>query len=607
MLQIGDGIEVSTMNYVFDMFGKSVSQILQASINQQIAIDELRAQLRSVQTQLSNVCGTLEEFEDKIFVKIQEMRPTIYTRDGIPLDDALEMVQNKVSMIGDRTQSQIELIERIDTELKTKVDNEDFENLRSEIKQPVVLSDMSSGIQLLQKDINNQKQEMNLISDRILSMVQFKLDSYSSSRNVSLLVEDANDEYVTKKYVDSAISKIMSNSTFLLDLDPDVSHDASISIENAFSLLQLQQDRLDQMYRLHKEKIALGYNTLLSRVQEEEDVNNDIICDDFIIESNESQNQNSEERVVKNIGIDIQGNITDNEASVTRRYLSFSKRNVGLNCKPENEIRSGRIPNIIDDLKKERARAELGPVKLRNASPLIDEGKLASNITTHILSKVEGMLVDFFSMKGPGINLDRKDAKAIVQELTVLQTLKEDIGKLKVLMKMKMDLTKAEQEFDLRLTRDEFFSFIGTIFPNNSSVKKAIAILKNSSLPPLKSSPRGNKDKTNQDEDIKASTVLSKSQKPMTASPNLVPARNSRLLALNQKFLRGADGRYYLRDVSSELSQNFSSVPNKNPPLTPDTAFDFQPFIPPNQITKLETDYSYNPKQRISTPPKQND
>ena len=89
MLQTSDNIESSTMTYVFDMFGKSVTQMLQASIHQQTAIDELRQQIRSCQTQITNICGTLEDFEDRIGVKMQEVRPALYTRDGIPLDDAL--------------------------------------------------------------------------------------------------------------------------------------------------------------------------------------------------------------------------------------------------------------------------------------------------------------------------------------------------------------------------------------------------------------------------------------------------------------------------------------------------------------------------------------
>ena len=128
MLQTSDNIEASTMTYVFDMFGKSVTQMLQASIHQQTAIDELRQQIRSCQTQITNICGTLEDFEDRMSVRLSEMRPTIYTRDGIPIDDALEMLQNKIQSSAEKSISQDETITRIEDELKGKLDIECWKN-----------------------------------------------------------------------------------------------------------------------------------------------------------------------------------------------------------------------------------------------------------------------------------------------------------------------------------------------------------------------------------------------------------------------------------------------------------------------------------------------
>jgi hypothetical protein len=56
----------------------------------------------------------------------------------------------------------------------------------------------------------------------------------------------------------------------------------------------------------------------------------------------------------------------------------------------------------------------------------------------------------------------------------------------------------------------------------------------------------------------------------------MIAERNSRFLALNQRYLKGADGRYYLRDMGGEASLAVSGSKG----LGPDQALDFQPFLP---------------------------
>ena len=612
MIQTPENIETSTMTYVFDMFGKSVSQMLQASINQQVAIDELRAQLRSVQTQLSNVVGTLEEFEDRIFVKVQEMRPTIYTRDGIPLDDALEMVQNKVSVIGDRNQSQTEQIDRIENEIKNKVDLEIYENDKnlSNNNNNQNNPELFNSIQEIQKTILLQKQDIDQIGDKVLKMVQLKLDGFADNHNFNI-DDEFSDGYITKKYFDNQINKIKeSQGIFTIDIDENLK---GSSIDNSFSYLQAQQDRLDELYNAQKEKIASGFTHLLTIAQEEEEEeeqfnNKENLSDDFIIENdtiNENNNFNLIEKKLRSISIDTNNNINFTEIFIQKIKNSTKKRNIGLvfNGIEEKRLISSKNSKkyLINAMKKEKERAESSSTKHRSSRTYVDETKIASTVMANVVTRVENMLIDFFNVKGVGgVKLDKNDAKVIIQELSTLQNLKEEMKKLKLLLKTKLDLSKAEKEFEIRITKDDFFNFISTLFPNNPSVQKALSNIKKG-LPLLKSnSPRISKNKNN-DEEISLNKS-NKISKPSTAAPNLIPSRQSKLLTLNQKYMKGADGRYYMKEIPTEfVSSTLNSFNDKKINLSNDYAFDFQPFLPPQKINNFEN------KPKSNTPPHQID
>ena len=231
---------------------------------------------------------------------------------------------------------------------------------------------------------------------------------------------------------------------------------------------------------------------------------------------------------------------------------------------------------------------------------------MQANIITNIMGKVENMLVDFFSMQS-GLKLDKNDARVLVSQLSVVQQLKEDINKLKLLMNMKKDTVTCDQELEIRITRSDFFNYLATIFPNNPLIQKCLANL-NNGLPPLaKTNNNSSRPKTTMDEEVKVRTRTIKTSQ----QPNLVPARNSRLLALNQKFLRGADGRYYLRDIGGESSLVMTPniTGNQKKEVQAEEAFDFQPFTPAQSGPRSESNDRPQTviRHRTRTPPDSTD
>jgi hypothetical protein len=106
--------------------------------------------------------------------------------------------------------------------------------------------------------------------------------------------------------------------------------------------------------------------------------------------------------------------------------------------------------------------------------------------------------------------------------------------------------------------------------PSNAAVQKAMNAYRRK-LPPLSGS------------DETSHHTLHHRRQTKTAIPQtLIPFGNSRLLALIQKYLKGADGRYYLKDLSGETAGATSIIVGSQSKVeeTVERVFDFQPFLP---------------------------
>jgi hypothetical protein len=178
------------------------------------------------------------------------------------------------------------------------------------------------------------------------------------------------------------------------------------------------------------------------------------------------------------------------------------------------------------------------------------------------------------------VKIDRGDTKVIVQQLSRLEGVKNDTEKLKRLVALKMDKADGERALSIRITREEFFSMLTTIFPSNTAIQRAMAGPKKK-LPPIEDD--GKVDQSGRfDVDDELSVVRHRRQIHTAGPQPLMPARGSRLLALNQKYLKGADGRYYIKDIGADPAFGLPNVvgSQSNMEVSIDQAFDFQPFLP---------------------------
>lgn len=629
MLQTSDNIEASTMNYVFEMFGKSVTQMLTASIQQQTAIDELRSQIRSCQTQISNISGTLEEFEDRMFVRLQEMRPVIYTRDGLPLDDALEMLQNKVNSNTEKAQTQEEFINRLDAEVKTKLDTEAFESaFKAANDTTESFTDVAMSLQSLQKDLQKQRQDTDAMMERVTQMVKLQLETHNTRSQMEEDDDEDQDGYVRKSDFKKALAglKKLGGSG---GPDFDALFDEN-DLEGTLERLKKAGEGLDQDYAEKKAKLESNLNRAIGMLSTgDESYDDDWDYDDFEIESEFDVDIDLDAEVeFRDVMADLDGSIVAEDPYKSNAHSSGQRRNIGLMCDMEayeagleeedgGEPKSKRKKSKKQKLKEEmmKQKDKIKGEEKSTGKGKVDEQKITSMVSSVVMSKVEAMLVDLFSSGAGGIKLDKSDAKQLVTQLSSLASVKEEITKLKMLVSMKIDKIECEKELQVRITRDEFFNMLITLFPSNTAIQKALQNYKKK-LPPLKKPNTPNERTSNgraqtrneeRDEETGHYTVHQRNVKTATSPQNLVPARNSRLLALNQKFLKGADGKYYLRDVGGDPGLVMPSIvgsQTQKVAINPESAFDFQPFQPasPNKQSEVEK-IQVPANHRAKTPP----
>lgn len=587
-----DALDVPTMKNVFEMFAKSVSQILQSSTDQQTFLDEVRAQMRSLQNQITKIDNQMDEFENRIFIKIQEMKPTIYTRDGVPLDDAIDLIQQKSNAFTEKALLQQEAISRLENDVSLKVDSDFFKTTIEEKMENIkAVGELSSSLYSLKVDFQKQRDETSQLSEKMTEMVDQKLESHR------IKVEAENfeaDMPVTRSVFETELRKlkygIFGSDMQETPLDRALASGDPAQIAEAFEFLMNQQNMLEDVYGKQKQKLEDQLGRLQNIGEDSEDFISYSEEFDFVVDESERTDVK-----LRSISVDHEGNIGDEEVEYRVRH-GGKRRSVGILVSPQG---------MDADAKKKikEIKAKMAGIGSKSATTNIqfDEAKFTSEITSTILGHVEDMLVDLLSTQGiAGVKLEKRDAQKIVSSLSNLQDLKKDVRKALHLVNLKMDAVTAERELEVRITRDEFFTHILALFPNNPQLSKLVSSLRSgipitSETTPRKEQPRSNPGMN--EEVVRPRT----STKPKTSgAPNFSVSRNSRFLSLNQKFLKGSDGKFYLRDIGDVLPEtSFDQT------VSSQQALDFQPFLKVPHRPEVEEPHKVPvlPSIRSKTPP----
>lgn len=206
-------------------------------------------------------------------------------------------------------------------------------------------------------------------------------------------------------------------------------------------------------------------------------------------------------------------------------------------------------------------------------SQQINENDSTQKVLKAIVPTIWAIVADITSSgSSSGLKLGRHEAKQLIAQLKFLERVKNDVNTLKTELTLKADKRKTGDELRLRITREEMFDYLMQNFPENSLLQQFV-FNKLGRLPPLKQKSEA---KNSIGPHLAKSHVLK-----ARGQHALIPARNSKMLSLNQKFLKGQDGKYYLREMANEDFQNEPKpVFGDSNSVSAENALDFQPYVP---------------------------
>ncbi|OHT04369.1 hypothetical protein TRFO_28133 [Tritrichomonas foetus] len=273
------------------------------------------------------------------------------------------------------------------------------------------------------------------------------------------------------------------------------------------------------------------------------------------------------------------------------------------NPRKRKKVKKG-ISGLITKMKKTQKKNQNQQAGTQQVVARIDEGKVTQRVLEAVMPRVENLLIDTFSgsngIGGNGVKLEKNDAKQLITQLSLLDSMKNEVKGLRLKLAMKIDRVKAENELRIRITKDEFFQYLSAFFPENETIKQMVQQPKTSKLPPLNSrKPNiGGNPMSNSSLGQSAENPVTYTKNKQMAKSNLVmrPNRNSNMIALNQKFLKGADGHYYLRDMTTDPNSiqavQGSMFGENSEDVDINAVLDFQPF---KQVSTDDHDIRVNP------------
>jgi hypothetical protein len=582
----GPPMEQSALNNVFMLCGKGMVQLLQQVVTQQTVIDELRAQTRSLQTQLVNVIASVEDVEDRVMARIQNMQPTVFTREGVPLDDALDSFGAKIQAMNDRLATSTETVSRVDAEVVTKVDRDEFAAVANDTQRLTeTFADVMNTVQTIQKDIHKQRQDSEDFEDRLMESVRLQVQSQIMKNQLNQQEADLSN-YVTHAGLNAALAKLKVNAEGAEGSVAELAFaDGVVTDENvqtAFDALQQKKAALDQVYARMSAQVAQEMARLASLAdghdrpggedegsdsEEDEATETADLChyidrwtstdNDFGTESAASRPREpagKRRSIALEVSIEPQEQGEDDTAAQVEEVEEVEEV---VPIKKEQKGRKKRSREKMAQAIKEQQRdaAQAAQMALGGPPVRVDEGKIVQRVLESVMPKVEMLFITHAARGGggPGVKFERHEAKQLMDQLAQLDTIRNDVKNLKIKMGMKADRARVENDMRVRITREEFFSYLASLFPENEAVRRmAAGHVQKTPLPPLPEA-RAESEAGHTKPQGEAATVVAPS-KGKGRMLTLRPARNSNMIPLNQKFLRGADGRYYLRDMGVTAS-----------------------------------------------------
>ncbi|OHT10561.1 hypothetical protein TRFO_20048 [Tritrichomonas foetus] len=557
----------------FDTFNMGIKQMLNFQFLLFDCLNDLGAKYVSLKSDVNLFNSQLNNVDDVVQSYLTNNKITVTTRDGVPIDDAIIAINDKISNIYHRLDSYHDRTQKLEIVSDDSVRKSEFRILKQELDQNShETSETSKGIQLLQKELDGQKTYLDEKWELMKGLFQTTKEDITKTIDEKMPIEGMVS-YAKHNELSELITFIselpQEKRVRIPKIIPQVFLDSSTTMEEklkkAYDLLMIERSRLDledsqlvQEFTQLKQLAKMHFQDPSIEAQYK-----DVMVADIATDSGYSD-RSAERHLVFNRGYPHSGIATNFHGPD--------------DCEAERET---PFEILIDQLIASR--------KGGSGNMDIDTDELKENVLKDVQKHVEVQMTTL--MKELGVNINQDDIHQLVNELRAVEEVKDDINGLKVKLQLKVDQSIIFQELEKYLKREEFFDMLEAQPTTSRTSRRPTSTLTKvrvkQNLPP----------------------ATSRRQKPEVKSPAmLVPSRNSKLLGVNDKYLIGDDGKTYLKESSRVSDKSY-----KEPPITGtgsgrvsyydrskmtmeidgvDAVIDFQPFVPVDGTKKHQSDES---------------
>jgi predicted glycoside hydrolase/deacetylase ChbG (UPF0249 family) len=540
-----------------DVFGMTVRQILNFQMLLYDSLNDLAGRFASLRTEVSQMGTQLSNVGESVHTYLENNNIQVFTREGVSLDDALAGITDKIMNIYRRLETTDERTEELQAFAENSVSRDEAKAMAEESRQnTIIVNESAAAVHMLQQELKNQSDELDQRWGVIRAMFSAQVEQVRAELGEKPSFVDL-EQFV--RHTDLAVLCTLFSSISqykrvqIKDVLPQVFMDSSLTMQDklklCFERLYIERDRVDT----EQAELVKSFEELRQLV---------------ILQSEDRRTG----VVTRNVEVrDVATDSGYSESSDTRP-LTFTRGerariSISTLFKGPTVCECAQEPDLAETL-------EAAVVKGRAASAAVDVPAITHDVLQACQPMIEKQLA---SLAGAfGVQFDSGDIHTLVDQLGAIEAMKSDMAALKLKMKLKVDNSLLAHELQKYVKREQFFEMM----EQGGGVKKTVA-----RLPKVRSFKQ------------EATSPAPVRPKPEVKTPvSLVPARNPKMLSVNDKYLIGDDGKTYLKESSRIADRDY-----REPPITGDRSgrvsyydrskmsmeiegieavIDFQPFVP---------------------------
>lgn len=550
----------------YDTFHIGMKQLLNFQFLLYDSVNDLAMKMSNIRSEMTQLSLQILNIDDSVSNYLRNNKITLYTRDGVPMDDAFANINDRVDKLVSIFSKNEEKIQAMEERFDAVPSTDEFQKQRQdtvEVKQ--MSTETTYALEKLRTEQKNQAESLNDRWTTMQNMFKTQIESFQITLDQKISEADL-EPYMRHDQIAELmtfISKLpRSKSAKIPEIIPHIFQDTTTTFEEkvskAFEVLCIEKSRLD----LEDTQLVQELKQLKQLAVTNTGYANDAAYGDF---------------VVRDISTDS-GYSETFETYHQTLHRGVVHSSIAVQFDPPGKIDAVRelpIPEVIESVLSSRTgRFGGGGTSDEDEDSLYHRTLAACEdfIEKNIMSIVESL----------NMNLSKDDVSTLVKQLRILQNLQQEVESVKIKMQLKADQSIVMSALEQYMKREEFYEMMEANY-GMTSRNRTIKL-----QPKIKS--RG-----------QAQTQLASARKPkpQLASPaHLVLAKNSKMLGINEKYLVGDDGKTYLKETSRIADKKYNEPAitggrskssyfeksKKNLELDGiDAVIDFQPFVPADE------------------------